>query len=278
MSSEREWSIAGAAGEPILGNAHLPAGVPRGVIIIAHGFKGYKDYGFLPLLADALRDAGFIAHRFNFSHSGMTDRTERFERPDLFERDTWNKQVFDLTSILQAIAGGVLDGRNLPVQLFGHSRGGVASLLTAGRSAQDGLPVKLVRVITAASPDRCMSFTEAEQREILEHGWLDSPSSRTGQLLRVGRTFIDEQRAEPALHDLLPLVSGIECPVLAIHGDVDATVPAEAAEHIANAAKQGKAVRIVGGDHVFNTPNPASRDDTRSRQLNDLIAAILRDL
>ena len=87
-ASAQQWTIRGAARQPIIGDAHLPQGEPRGAVLIAHGFKGYKDYGMFPRIAAELSGRGLIAHRFNFSHSGMTARTETFERPDLFERDT----------------------------------------------------------------------------------------------------------------------------------------------------------------------------------------------
>ena len=54
-------------------------------MLIAHGFKGYKDYGMFPRLARVAAETGFVAHRFNFSHSGMTDRIATFEHPDLFD-------------------------------------------------------------------------------------------------------------------------------------------------------------------------------------------------
>ena len=108
MNASNEWTLPGADGEAILGNAHRPDGEPVGVVIIAHGFKGYKDYGMFPRIAETMCDAGFIAHRFNFSHSGMTNTIETFERPDLFERDTWNKQVFDCRAVVAAINDGKL--------------------------------------------------------------------------------------------------------------------------------------------------------------------------
>ena len=73
MSTSKTWTIPGADGEDILGDAHLPDGEPVGVALVAHGFKGYKDYGMFPRIAETMCDAGFIAHRFNFSHSGLTN-------------------------------------------------------------------------------------------------------------------------------------------------------------------------------------------------------------
>src|SRR5690606_22895078 len=116
MAKQTTWTISGAQGEPILGATHHPAaGTPaRGVLLIAHGFKGYKDYGLLPQLAQAAADAGLIAHRFNFSHSGMTDRSERFDRPELFEHDTWGKQVHDLHAVAVGARNGAIAGDGLP--------------------------------------------------------------------------------------------------------------------------------------------------------------------
>ena len=124
MSATNDWSIPGADGEAIIGNAHLPDGDPAGVVLLAHGFKGYKDYGMFPRIAQTLAEAGFLAHRFNFSHSGMTDAIKTFERPELFEKDTWNKQVFDWRQVDSAIRSGTLAGQGLPCVIFGHSRGG----------------------------------------------------------------------------------------------------------------------------------------------------------
>ena len=120
MSIYEQWTIPGADGEAILGNVQLPDGDARGVVVIAHGFKGYKDYGMFPRIAQTAAAAGFIAHRFNFSHSGMTNNTDTFERPDLFERDTWNKQVFDCRAVVEAISNGRLAGGGLPYLLFEH--------------------------------------------------------------------------------------------------------------------------------------------------------------
>ncbi|MHC4826776.1 MAG: alpha/beta hydrolase [Planctomycetota bacterium] len=269
-----EWSIQGCDGEPIIGNAHLPGGRPRGVVLVAHGFKGYKDYGKFPRIAGSLADRGFIAHRFNFSHSGMTNAIETFERPDLFERDTWNKQVFDLQAVIDAVDHGALEGRGLPYVLFGHSRGGVSVLLTAGRHADDLSLARLAGVVTAAAASSCNLLSNDDADELLREGFLVSPSSRTGQALRIGKAFLTEQQEDPEGHDLPAVAGRIACPVLVIHGEKDPTVPAACADQIAAACRQA-AVRIVAGaDHVFNTPNPLAPDAEPSPQLAELLEAV----
>jgi dienelactone hydrolase len=267
------WTIEGSSGEPIIGDCHHPDGDPRGVVLVAHGFKGYKDYGMFPRIARTLAgEAGVIAHRFNFSHSGMTNDIETFARPDLFERDTWNRQVDDLRAVVAAVADGTLAGAGLPLVLFGHSRGGVTTLLTAGR----GLDETPAGVVTAAAPSACNRFPQEIIDAIRSEGFVESPSSRTGQVLRVGRAFIDEQDADPAGHDLLGLAARIECPVLIVHGADDPTVPAGDAQELAAAiGERAEVVVVPGGDHVFNTPNPMPDDQAPSAQLQQVLDALV---
>ncbi len=269
------WQIAGAEGEPIFGDTHAPPGPPAGVVIVAHGFKGYKDYGMFPRIAETIAARGLIAHRFNFSHSGMTNEIATFARPDLFERDTWNKQVYDLRAVIEAVTAGTLDGRDLPFVLFGHSKGGVSVLLAAGRYADaDGVP-QPAGVATASAPSTCNSMTAGQQQALTEQGFLVSPSSRTGQELRVGRIHLDEQLEAPDDHDLLKVAGRIACPVLIVHGEADPTVPASCAGQIGGALRGAARVEIVtGADHVFNTPNPMPPDAESSPQLDAMLTGV----
>jgi len=272
MSKTQHWKLPGADGREILGNVHMPDGDALGVIVIAHGFKGYKDYGMFPRIAQLAAAAGFIAHRFNFSHSGMTNNTDTFERPDLFERDTWNKQVFDCRAVVEAISDGRLAGCGLHHVLFGHSRGGVSVLLTAGRYAKDATFPQSAGVVTAAAPCQCLNLPPEAATQLLKDGFIVSPSSRTGQDLRVGKIALTEQQDDPETHDLLKLVGNITCPLLIIHGEDDPTVPVESAEIIGQAAHDdARVIRVAGGDHVFNTPNPLPDDQAPSQQFQVLL-------
>jgi dienelactone hydrolase len=275
------WSIPGSDGLPIIGDCHPPEGEapPRGVVIIAHGFKGYKDYGMFPRIAGACARGGFIAHRFNFSHSGMTNRIETFEQPDLFEKDTWNRQVFDLRCVIEAAARGELSGRGLPYVVFGHSRGGATALLAAGLLADEPTFPQPACIITAAAPSYCNPFSQEESNLLLRQGWIESPSSRTGQKLRVGRAFLQEQLDDPEAHNVLAMTRRIRCPLLVVHGDADPTVPVTCGEQIAAAAgDRGELLVIPAADHVFNTPNPLPASAEPSRQLSALLKAMMEFL
>lgn len=287
MASITDWTIPGWRGLPIFGNTHLPeptaaarpGGVPRGAILLVHGFLGYKDYGLFPFLAQSLADAGLIAHRFNLTTSGVTENYATFERPDLFEQGTWNNNVIDIDAVIDAVHGGTLAGRGRPLILMGHSRGGVGVLLAAGRRFMAGREPLPAAVITTSAPSRAWRFAESQKREIMERGWLEVTSSRTGQVLRVGRRFLDEQMADPEGHDIARHVAALRCPLLIVHGKADPTVPPRDAAEIASMAGETVEHRVEmvqGGDHVFNTPNPFPITGDPSPQLAALIDAVLR--
>ncbi len=253
------WTIIGSQGQTIYGSTEGPNGVARGVTLLAHGFKGYKDYGMFPWLSRQLGSVGFVSHRFNFSHSGMQAGINAFERLDLFEKDTWNRQVEDLQ-----VLADTFRQPDLPLYIIGHSRGGVACLLAAGRGQVN--PDKLVSI---AAPSTCLSMSEDVQKELLKTGFITSPSTRTKQDLKVGACFLQEQLDDPSNHDLLRLSSCIECPVLVIHGDEDEAVPVSASAEIGEQT-HGKCVVAKGANHIFNTPNPFIEGESPSPQLQEL--------
>lgn len=259
-----QWRLQGSSGENIYGNTSMPESNPNGIVLIAHGFKGYKDYGMFPWLSQQFVDHGHIVHRFNFSHSGMGADGGPFERPDLFERDTWNLQIEDLSILIEKVKQP-----DLPIILLGHSRGGVSCLLTAGRGA-----VQVDGVISLSAPATCNPMTSEIQQELLSKGWIESPSLRTNQMLRIGRSFLQEQLDDPENHDLLKLVSTITTRVLVIHGEADLTVSVDSAAAIAEAGQNAILVRVPEGDHVYNTPNPFPVNGKPSEQLLTMWTAI----
>ena len=301
----RDWSIPGSDGQTIWGNTHLPPnGVsPLGTLILCHGFKGYKDYGFLPPLADAAAAKGFITHRFNFSHSGMTNNVDTFERPDLFERDTWSRQIQDLRAVIEADHSGVLplpettDNREptsnqndrdhrtmqggLPLFLFGHSRGGLTVLLTGATlydpsNDHNGNPRPPKGIIAAASPDNACRLGEDDIRRLRQRGYVETHSSRTGQVLRIGKSWLEDYEYNRMQFDPCDAVMRIGCPILLVHGENDETIDIDCSRNLAAAAGERAYLELISkATHTFNCPNPFNSDEDAPPQTQRLIEAVV---
>ncbi|MGV6814219.1 MAG: alpha/beta hydrolase family protein [Phycisphaerales bacterium] len=256
----------------LFGDTHTPNGSPKACVILAHGFKGYKDYGFIPVLAHDLCDAGMIVHRFNFSTSGMTNEIDTFARPDLFALDTWNRQVEDVVRIVQAVHDGELAGGGLPIYLIGHSRGGATVLLAAGRHADE---LNIAGVITISAVDRCARLSKEEQHELLERGYTITQSARTKQDLKINSTWLSEQLDDPEAHDVLLQASRMTCPACILHGQCDDAVDLRAGVAIAKACSTPM-ITLKEGNHVLNMPNPSDLVGGRSEQLLKTTTEIVR--
>lgn len=255
-----DWTIHNGHGLELIGNTHAPTGEPVACVLMIHGFKGYKDYGFIPVMAHDLCAQGVLVHRFNLSTSGMTNDTGTFARPDLFELDTWTRQVDDVRCVLRAIKDGVLTGRGTPRFLVGHSRGGATALLTAGRHRDEA---ELSGVVTINAVDRCCRMNDDEQRAMLERGYTLTESARTGQTLRIDARWLREQLQDPDAHNVLLQASRCGVGVCVMHGDEDDAVHMSAGEAIANHAGTPLIV-LAGSNHVLNMPNPGNISAPRS--------------
>ena len=246
------FQLPGARGETIRGCVHVPTGQERvPVILLAHGFKGCADYGFLPRTAEHLAGAGLAVVRFSFSHCGIAENPDSFDRPDLFEADTFGHQVSDVLALIEAVRSGRLpaaerlDGQR--IAMVGHSRGGVTAVLATG--ATDALGA----LVTLASPDRTLHDPTMWQ-QLRALGRVSSPSSRTGQQLFVGRAVIDDIDAAGDRYDMTALLGRYAGPLLVAHCEDDLTVPVVAAERLAEAHTAGptELLKLPGGSHTFD--------------------------
>ena len=65
----------------------------RPVAVVAHGFKGFMDWGFVPALGRALAEAGFVTLSFNASGSGIGEDPEVMDDEEAFFHDTFSRQL-----------------------------------------------------------------------------------------------------------------------------------------------------------------------------------------
>ena len=121
-SSAKSWSTCAPAGR----------GSPRPAVVVVHGFKGFKDWGLWPPLAERLARAGVSAVTLNLSGSGVDDAGE-FVYPERFGHNTFSAELQDLRRVIDALARRrARRGAAHAVGLLGHSRGGgIAVLHTA---------------------------------------------------------------------------------------------------------------------------------------------------
>lgn len=245
--------LPGTLGDILVDVRAAGRGSPRPAVLVLHGFKGFKDWGMFPPLADRLAQAGFTAVSFNMSGSGVDDAGE-FAWPERFGHNTFSAELADTGTVLDALAGGSL-GTAPPtrVGLVGHSRGGGIAVLETARSARIGA---LVTWAAIATVDRWPD--EAERVRWRAAGKLEVLNARTGQVLPLYTDTLDDVERHPAALDIPGAAARVSVPWLILHGTVDPTVAFAESERLARAAAPGAAslVPVAGGGHTFGAAHP----------------------
>jgi uncharacterized protein len=225
---------------------------PRPAVVVLHGFKGFKDWGMFPPLADRLAQAGFTAVSPNLSGGGVDD-TGDFTLPDRFGHNTFSAELQDAAAVIDALAGGEL-GVSPPTRLalVGHSRGGGIAVLQAAR---DPRIQALVTWAAIASVERWPMDERASWRAA---GRTEVRNARTGQVLPLYTDVLDDIEQNASLLDIEAAAGRIEVPWLLIHGTSDESVGFSEAELLkgASSRKTTRLMPIEGGAHTFGATHP----------------------
>lgn len=233
-TNTRAFTVAGAQDRPVRCVAHGRNEDPT--VLIAHGFKGFKDWGFFPWLAEALATEGLQAIRFDFSHNGVAERD--FDRLDLFMVDTPSHHQVDLAAVAATTTG--------PLGVIGHSRGGGDALLFAASEPRVAAVATLASVSTIAFP-----IPDADE-VLRERGYYPIANARTKQEMPLSVLTIEDARR----HDLEAAVRALTIPVLAFHGTKDTSVAPSALGEITSWAQDARGVSLDGSGHTFEAVHP----------------------
>ena len=276
ISNEPEpFEIEGADGGPLRIDLYHPdpeAAALSGseAILLCHGSRGYKDWGFIPFLASRLAEEGLHAVTFNFTDSGIRDRSGAFEEPERFRRGTYRSELEDLGRVAEWVAQRLPQ----PVRLgiAGHSRGGAIGILYAPEDPR----VRCLASLAAPSrigvwPDR---YFETWRRG--EPVTVGDFRTRT-QLLFGPEIYQDLERNRPR-YDVAAALERIVCPLLVVQGDRDRSVTVEEAREIASHVPSTLCELhvIEGAGHGFEAGDTIRRIPPQLTHMVELVTAWMR--
>ncbi|RFB32311.1 alpha/beta hydrolase [Brevibacillus sp. VP] len=240
----------------IRGDVHTTAapGEKQPVLIFCHGFKGFKDWGSFPYVADALATKGVTVVRFNFSANGVGASLTEFDELEKFGINTYARELADLQVLMNAIRG-----RELPLaehfdteQIFvmGHSKGGGDSILFgADHPAIKG-------IITWNGIANVNLFDEELRQELKENGIAYMINGRTKQKMPITSEVIEDVDQNVEAYDLVKKVSQLDKSLLIIQGEKDSGRLVHGAKRLKEAYPKAILHWIREADHVMNTRHP----------------------
>lgn len=263
MERIKNIQLTGASGRPFLLDAYFEAdGRPKPVVIFAHGFKGFKDWGHWHLLAEQFARAGCVFIKFNFSHNGTTlAKPDEFDDLEAFGQNNYSRECADLKAVLAWLHRG---DNELPanessldaIYLIGHSRGGPIVMLQA---AEDPRIRSVVGWASVSSLAYAWRSTEMMQ-EWEEKGVYHVVNGRTGQQMPVYYQMYRDYKAKEEAFDLKRAVQRLKQPLLLVHGTADPAVPHQAALDMQSWKTDAEVQLIEGANHVFGGQHPYTKE------------------
>jgi len=227
------------------------------LVILCHGFKGFKDWGCFPYMMDRIAEEGNFAVSFNFSYNGTGENDfdqSDFTRLELFAQNTFSRELDDLGSIIDHLFENK-DKYNYDkgnITLTCHSRGGGIAIL---KTAEDKRISKLVVLSSVCNFDR---YSDTLKKKWKEVGYFEVINSRTNQMMRLNYTLIEDLIKNKERLDIQKAISEITVPVMIIHGAQDITVDYSNAEDLYSRSdkEKTKLFLIENTGHTFGAVQP----------------------
>lgn len=262
---ENTLTVLNRLSEPLYCTLTEPAGSKaKPLVIIAHGFKGFRNYSFIPIAAQAFAQSEMIALRFCFSHNGMMDGRWLVQDEAGFASNTISREVEDTLDVVNAFivnesfssARRTWDGR---IFLVGHSRGG-GVVQIAGKELLESDSLDLQKVVGWNSIARFSRWTDRMRESWIHTGYLEITNQRTGQLLRMNKEYLIDLEQNSDRFSISQAANILADRLLLIHSEQDLTVPVSEVSSLYDQTDQsGSLVIIPNTTHTFGMAHPVDR-------------------
>jgi len=226
------------------------------LVIVAHGFRGFKDWGFFPYLCQSLSRSGFVTLSFNHALCGVRENPYQITDPLGFSNNSTTQELKDWDLILDSVLTG-----NLPYSgriklhalgIVGHSRGGSYGILLSSRFRQ------IQTVVAWGAIETFQRFSPEAQRRWRQDGLIEVGNEDSEKRLGLKVAALDALEQNYDRLDVLRSMRGLSIPVLLLHGRVDQTVSVAEAYKLWECADHHlcRFHIIENAGHTFKTRHP----------------------
>lgn len=230
-------TFTGHTGETLAARLDMPSGQLRATAIFAHCFTCSKDIPAARRIAQRLASMGIAVLRFDFTGLGHSKGE--------FENTNFTSNVGDLVKAAEYLS----QHQSAPTLLIGHSLGGAAVLMAAGKIPS----IKAVVTIGApVDPGHVVHNFGSSLDEIAKKG--------AAEVKLAGRSFTITQDfvTDVSEANLIPAIANLKRALLVLHSPADQTVGVENAAQIFTAAKHPKSfVTLDNADHLISDKEDA---------------------
>lgn len=243
------------------------------IVIISHGYKGFREWGFIPYLSEKLSENNCISVNIDFSLNGIVDSQKIIFDTELFAINTISQEIIDLNLLIDYLKKEQFENWNGEIYLIGHSLGGAISIIVANeRNDINGICL----MGTISTLDR---NTQRQKDLWRANGKVEMKIPTTEQVIWQNVEYLEDKERNRDRFNVLRCISNLQIPIAIIHGEQDVTVPIKEAKLLFEASKNNNKVRlelIPKCNHIFNVKHPfVSANEQIEQAINCIISTIL---
>lgn len=242
-------------------STYLNDDIKNPCLVYVHGFKGFKDWGFVPYLGEYFSNNGFFVITFNFSHNGVGKSLTEFDELDNFAKNTISLEVEELNEIIDSYSSGFFGERkNQKIGIIGHSRGGAITLLT-GSQRHD-----VHAVAVWASISKIDRYSDDQKVNWIKKGFTDVLNNRTNQMMKLGIELLNDiELNKQSTLNIENAVKNMNKPLFISHGNQDTSVSISESKEIYNWANKDITtfLEIPETSHTFNIAHPFAGSNSK---------------
>ena len=269
----KQFSIS--LGDGVLhGDLHYAGHTSCPILLIIHGFRGSKNWGFFPTIAEEFAQNGSIVLTWNMSLNGYSKNSQYIDQPDNFARNTITQEMVDTQSIIDSIlqddriiSGDIRSHWNGDIHVLGHSRGGGIGILI---SAENPSIKKLALWNTISRFGR---FTERQKKLWSETGTFPIDETEDGIIIAMNYTYISDLEFHGDEYSPLRAITEVSADILIVHAEQDMTVPIREAYALQEKSHSAHMHSIPQAGHIFGCTHPFTEMTSSLRDAIDTTTA-----
>ena len=222
------------------------------LIVFAHGYKGYKDWGAWDLMAEKFAEAGFYFVKFNFSHNGTTlEHPTQFGDLEAFGNNNFSKEMSDFKTVISHFEKEErVNAEN--ISIIGHSRGGGIAVIEA---YEDKRVKNLITFAGVSNFD--IRFPRKEKlQQWKEDGVMFSENKRTHQKMPHYFQYYEDYKTNEQRFTIQFAAQNLKKPYLIVQGNEDEAVNEKEALLLHKWCKSSELLMVENGDHTFGAQEP----------------------
>ena len=269
----KQFSIS--LGDGVLhGDLHYAGHTSCPILLIIHGFRGSKNWGFFPTIAEEFAQNGSIVLTWNMSLNGYSKNSQYIDQPDNFARNTITQEMVDTQSIIDSIlqddriiSGDIRSHWNGDIHVLGHSRGGgIGSLISAENPS-----IKKLALWNTIS--RFGRFTERQKKLWSETGTFPIDETEDGKVIAMNYTYISDLEFHGDEYSPLRSIAEVSADILIVHAEQDMTVPIREAHALQEKSHSAHMHSIPQAGHIFGCTHPFTEMTSSLRDAIDTTTA-----